>query len=251
MSDEFAPEWLALREPYDAAARSRALSSAFLDALPDRPRIVDLGTGTGTNARYLNGIGNEGIDWRLVDRDADLLERLNGLQAEAVCIDFAPTPDLLDLSQCHGVTASALFDLVSADWFAKFVTRADGLPLLIALTADGRYAWQPPDEADRILMERYAADMRGDKGFGPAMGFDAPRQMTTCLQQAGYRVTSAPTSWRLVPDDTEILQAMAGFVGAVAGDGLAAETWRIRRRLALAEGALRLTVGHVDILALP
>lgn len=251
MSDEYAADWLALREPYDRAARSRALAASFLDALPVQPRLVDLGTGTGSNARFLSSVTDTEIAWRLVDRDAGLLDRVTGIDAETQCVDFAPGPDRIDLSDCHGVTASALFDLVSEDWFERFVAHVKGLPLLIALTVDGRFKWQPPDEADHLLMGRFAADMQRDKGFGSAMGFEAPRWITARLQQAGYRVTSAPSSWNLGPEDTAILTAMAGFVGAVAGEGLAAETWRLRRKLAIEQAVLSLTVGHVDILALP
>jgi hypothetical protein len=222
----------------------------FLDALPDRPRLVDLGAGRGANARYLDSLGDAEIAWRLVDRDASLLNGIQGVRGETACVDFAASPELLDLSHIDGITASALFDLVSEDWFARFVAHADGLPLLFALTIDGRFEWRPNDAADRLVMDRFAADMSRDKGFGPAMGGTAPRRMFACLQEAGYRVSSAPASWRLGPDDAALLRAMAGLVGELAGDGLAAETWRQRRRLALAKGALSLTLGHVDILAL-
>ena len=122
---------------------------------------------------------------------------------------------------------------------------------LLALTVDGRFAWQPEDEADALMMRRFSADMQRDKGFGPAMGFDAPRLMVDCLQQAGYRVISAPSAWRLGPEDTAMLTAVCGFVGDVAGDGLAAETWRLRRKLSITEKHLSVSIGHMDILALP
>jgi len=251
MSYEFAPDWLALREPYDRAARSRALAVAFLDALPDQPRLVDVGAGTGSNARFLSESTDKAIAWQFVDQDAGLLDRISGVEGKKVCIDFAPSPARIDLSQCDGVTASAFFDLVSEDWFARFVAHVSGQPLLLTLNVDGGFVWQPGDEADRLLMGRFAGDMQRDKGFGPAMGFDAPRLMTDCLQRAGYRVTSAPSSWRLGPEDTAMLTALCGFVGDIAGDGLAAETWRLRRKLAITEKHLSVSVGHVDLLALP
>ena len=48
--------WLALRQPADIAARSEALTQAIVARLPrDRPlRILDLGSGTGSNVRYLS-----------------------------------------------------------------------------------------------------------------------------------------------------------------------------------------------------
>ena len=48
-----------------------------------------------------------------------------------------------------------------------------------------------------------------------------------------------------------MLKAVCGFVGEVAGNGLEAEAWRLRRELAIKEKQLSLSVGHVDILALP
>ena len=251
MSDEFAPDWLALREPYDRAARSRALAVEFLDALPDRPRLVDLGAGAGSNARFLSMATQKQIAWQFIDRDTGLLARIADLDGAKICADFARSPVRIDLSDCDGLTASAFFDLVSEDWFRRFVAHVSGHPLLLALTVDGRFTWQPEDEADALLMRRFAADMQRDKGFGPAMGFDAPRLMIDCLQRAGYRVTSAPSAWRLGPEDTAMLTAVCGFVGDVAGDGLAAETWRLRRKLSITEKHLSVSIGHMDILALP
>ncbi len=53
MSDAFDAAWLALREPFDAAARSRALAEALIAHLPARPRLLDLGCGTGSLFRWL------------------------------------------------------------------------------------------------------------------------------------------------------------------------------------------------------
>src|SRR5262245_63612685 len=67
--------WLALREPADAAARSVALTRLVTDRLPrDRTmRAVDLGTGTGSNVRYLASQLPVQQEWLLVDRDPELL----------------------------------------------------------------------------------------------------------------------------------------------------------------------------------
>ena len=49
----FAAAWLALREPYDHAARSAALADRFAAAVGKAPHLLDLGCGTGSNLRYL------------------------------------------------------------------------------------------------------------------------------------------------------------------------------------------------------
>ncbi|MGH3453127.1 MAG: hypothetical protein ACRDP2_01840, partial [Nocardioidaceae bacterium] len=72
-----APEWLALREPVDAAARSAELVEEIRRYLPPTggTTVHDLGCGTGSMARWLAPrlIGVQ--HWVLYDRDAELLTR--------------------------------------------------------------------------------------------------------------------------------------------------------------------------------
>src|SRR5690349_7398499 len=72
----FSPDWLRLREPFDAAARTQSLAHGFVDAItrPGRPvRIIDLGAGSGANFRVLAPLLCGDQDWLLVDHDALLL----------------------------------------------------------------------------------------------------------------------------------------------------------------------------------
>ena len=64
----FSAAWLALREPADVAARSSEVTAKVLMSLVDRTplRGVDLGSGTGSNIRYLLP-RLPACDWRLVD----------------------------------------------------------------------------------------------------------------------------------------------------------------------------------------
>jgi trans-aconitate methyltransferase len=69
-------EWLALREPADAAARAADLVEHLRRALPatDLRVIHDLGCGTGAMARWLAPLLPGPQHWVLHDRDRDLLE---------------------------------------------------------------------------------------------------------------------------------------------------------------------------------
>jgi trans-aconitate methyltransferase len=71
----FSAEWLALREPADVAARSAAVTSFVTGALAHHSllRIVDLGSGTGSNVRYLSRYLPQVQRWQLMDNDATLL----------------------------------------------------------------------------------------------------------------------------------------------------------------------------------
>ena len=71
------PEWLALREPADAAARSAELAGRLARHLPAAGPLVihDLGGGSGAMGRWLAPRLPGPQHWVLHDHDADLLER--------------------------------------------------------------------------------------------------------------------------------------------------------------------------------
>ena len=70
------PEWLDLREPADAAARSRELVEHLRPQLPATGvRVIhDLGCGSGSMGRWLAPLLPGPQHWVVHDRDADLLE---------------------------------------------------------------------------------------------------------------------------------------------------------------------------------
>src|SRR6185437_8694959 len=68
-------EWLALREPADAAARAPDLVERLARELPATGRLVihDLGCGSGSMGRWLAPLLRGPQHWVLRDRDRDLL----------------------------------------------------------------------------------------------------------------------------------------------------------------------------------
>jgi SAM-dependent methyltransferase len=81
VTERFDADWLTLREPFDHAARSVALARRLADRLPKRPRLLDLGAGTGSLFRFLAPIIGRGQDWILIDSDAALLDDAFGRTA--------------------------------------------------------------------------------------------------------------------------------------------------------------------------
>ena len=67
VTKHFDADWLALREPFDHAARSVALARRLADRIPRRPRLLDLGAGTGSLFRFLAPIIGRGQDWIVID----------------------------------------------------------------------------------------------------------------------------------------------------------------------------------------
>jgi hypothetical protein len=101
-------DWLALREPFDAAARSATLARAVSEALTgDLPlRIVDLGTGRGSNVRYLTGYLSLPQEWLLLDEDAAVLKQVPGAMTGLLHAECA-----IDVRQVNlGLLDSTMFD---------------------------------------------------------------------------------------------------------------------------------------------
>ncbi|HUH84472.1 MAG TPA: class I SAM-dependent methyltransferase [Stellaceae bacterium] len=284
----FSLEWLRLRAPFDRAARDEGLARRFAAALrrpTDRPlRLVDLGTGTGANARVLAPIIGGDQDWLLLDDDRALLgwcaaEQIawaarEGYRAEkegeAVVIRsagsrwrFAARPaDLAGgLGQAlaepyDGITMAAFVDLVSAGWVDGLATLLERrrVPLLSPLVVDGRRQWHPAVEQDGPVRDAFAAHQRRDKGFGPALGAAAPVYLGARLAAAGYAVAAATSDWRVGPDHRRMLAAVIDaevIAAAEARPDLAPviAAWSAERQAELAAGVLSLVIGHRDLLA--
>lgn len=261
MTDSFAEAWLRLREPYDHAARSAPLARRFLAALPASPRVLDLAAGAGSNARYLASLGVRRADWVLADADRTLLAVADPgtARVQRVAADLSRRDLGLDLSGIDGITASAFGDLVSAAWVGRFAGAAAcyRVPVLIALSVDGRVAWTPEDPDDATVRRLFRRDQARDKGFGPALGAAAPWRLAAAFRAVGYRVQLRRSDWSLGPEDRTLLDRMIdGFAAAATaaaprGPHGAIADWSDRRRVQAAAGKLRLSIGHRDCLALP
>ncbi len=259
--ETFAETWLRLREPHDHAARSAPLARRFLAALPASPRVLDLAAGTGSNARYLASLGCRRVEWVLADSDRALLAVADAGtgRVDRMVADLA-RPDMgLDLTAVDGVTAAAFGDLVSAAWMARFARGVARLrlPVLLALSVDGRITWVPEDPDDAMVQRLFRRDQARDKGFGPALGEAAPWRLASILRRHGYRVRMRRSDWHIGPEDRAMLDRMIDGVAAAASAAAppdphgAIAGWSERRRARAAAGRLRLSVGHRDCLALP
>ena len=192
----FSADWLALREPADAAARSPELTKRLAAFCADKEqlRILDLGSGTGSNLRFLAPHLKPAQSWTLVDHDEGLLalaaeagKSLSGVEVVCRKLDLAKDLDSLDLSEVDLVTASALMDLVSAEWFDRLaaVCRAAGCAVFFVLTYDGVLEVRPSERLDPLIRELFNRHQNEDKGFGPALGPEAPKHMARALIAEG------------------------------------------------------------------
>lgn len=245
-------------------------------------RVIDLGCGTGASLRYLAPRLGGAQHWQVFDRDDALLQawpatmadwagreghrvELNGtalrIEGAGFCatverqrLDLAHDLDAVPLAGTDLLCATALIDLVSRAWLADLIGRARqaATRLSLALAVDGRIEWDPALPGDTAVASTFARHQGRDKGFGPALGAQAPQVGHELLADAGYAVMAARSDWQLPggPLQAALLAGMAA--AAHEQDPTAApatEAWRRLRAAALERTCLR--VGHVDLVAVP
>ncbi len=209
-----------------------------------------------------------GVDQNLApegDRDPILgihMERVIGVDQAYVFGAGYPLPPPLGPRTL--VTASALLDLVSADWLAGLLRVCVGSrsPLLLVLTYDGRLEISPAHPLDGTLLGLFNAHQRRDKGLGPALGPTAPERLADLADEWGFAREFGASDWVLGPEDVALNTTLIEGYAAAARDQaetgsdapalmLAIESWRETRLAQNAAGRLRLRVGHQDALLLP
>ncbi|WP_136064354.1 class I SAM-dependent methyltransferase [Modicisalibacter radicis] len=286
MSDEgrFAAGWLSLRERADHLARSQSLTDRASDWLHRRASddralsLVDLGCGAASNPAYLAGRLPGPQHWRLIDHDPALLAQASSRLARLIDADGRPLewhcerqpltplrPTLLDGADL--VCASALFDLVSRKWAERLVQACveRRLAALFTLSVSGDWAFvdaqgqRREDAEDRWARATYQAHQYRDKGFGTALGGDAPATLAEAFEAHGYRASQAASPWRLPPGHAET-RTLGSALLAGWGDALREQcpearervaTWLAARHAALEGGELGIEVGHLDLFAEP
>ena len=273
--ETFDAAWLALREPVDHRSRAEALLASLGDAWRARgwSRVLDLGSGTGSNLRYLTPRLPAGQEWVLVDQDPDHLRTLGHAEAPASVRSLTIVPGdlvhegLAAIPSADLVTASALLDLVSEGWLRRVVNAcADvGRGAHFALSYDGEIRWsargepggrgeEDPDDAQ--VREAVNAHQTGNKGLGPALGPAAGPVAERLFRTAGYWTRLLPSPWRLGAADAPLVYRLIDGWEAAAtevrpGKAGRIRAWAARRRATVANGRFTLIVGHRDLLALP
>lgn len=261
----FSADWLRAREPVDQRSRNRTLLAAIKQHFGERSSItiIDLACGRGALLRALSPLLPAKQVWHLVDDDPVLLQEA----AAACCASVETHTHMADLAlmiediltiRADLVTTSAFIDLVSDAWLDRLVrgVAARRVPIYLALTYDGRVGCEPSHPMDGTIVAAFNRHQRQDKGFGPALGPTAGESAARKLAAHGYDVTTAPADWRLEPAERQMQRLLVeGWHAAVSELGVVEpadlKQWRDQRVAWIRAGQSVMTVGHVDLWAVP
>ncbi|MFJ6071672.1 trans-aconitate methyltransferase [Streptomyces sp. NPDC093065] len=265
----YAPEWLRLREPADAAARAHDLLDPLRIRLANLPRragglvVHDVGCGTGSMGRWLAPLLDGAQHWVLHDRDPYLLH-FAAVAAPRTAADGSRvtvetrrgdlarlTPDALTGAAL--VTASALLDVLTTEEVGNLAAAcaAAGCPALLTLSVAGRVDLDPAHPLDAEITEAFNDHQRRTGMLGP----DAVTAAAEAFAGHGATVRTHPSPWRLGPDEAELTaQWLRGWIGAAVEQRPdlreRAARYLDERLAACAAGQLRVVVHHTDLLAL-
>ncbi|WP_417820132.1 class I SAM-dependent methyltransferase [Streptomyces caeni] len=266
----YAPQWLRLREPADAAARAHDLLDPLRIRLANQAGratglvVHDLGCGTGSMGRWLAPLLDGDQHWILHDRDPYLLHFAT-VGAPRAAADGSPvtvttqrgdigrlTPDALTGASL--VTASALLDVLTAeeiDTLAAACVGA-GCPALLTLSVVGRVDLTPAHPLDQQIAEAFNAHQRRGDLLGP----DAVSVACDAFGRLGATVRVRPSPWRLGARQSALTEEwLRGWVGAAVEQrpdlAAGADAYLEDRLAACAAGGLAVVVHHSDVLVLP
>ena len=262
--------WLGLREPADASARSGELVESLRSHLSGGRDLVvhDLGSGSGSMARWLAPRLSGPQHWVLYDRDVELLA-LAPADPPIVPAGAGPVTletrrrditrlDPEELSGAGLVTASALLDMLTADELDRLVASCvgAGCPVLVTLSVVGRVELDPADPLDEVVQAAFNAHQRRDNGAGRLLGPDALDRAASAFASRGLDVVVRPSPWLLGSNHAVLASAwLEGWLGAAFEQqpGLRdrAISYRRRRVAEAVSGRLKVTVHHQDLLAIP
>jgi hypothetical protein len=249
-------DWLALREPADAAARATDLVGRLAVRAP--VVIHDLGSGTGSMARWLAPRLPGPQHWILYDRDADLLDRAvaglpAGVTVQTRQCDITRLT-AADLAGASLVTASALLDMLTADEVDRIVAACAYRPTLLTLSVTGTAQLTPADPLDARIAAAFNAHQRRTVGGRTLLGPDAADAAAGAFRRRGVTVESRSTPWRLGADQAELAaQWFTGWLDAAREQQPdlvgPVRTYEASRLAQAAAGRLGVVVGHRDLLA--
>lgn len=174
---EFQNKWLNLRETVDRNARNKRILYLINKFFKNKKniRIVDLGSGAGSNYRFLKSRLLNNQYWFFVDishqstnyfkKNIKLSSKIKKTNFKIV--DIINNLEKINFNDYNLVTGSAFLDILPKKWFKKFhKLNIDTEIVYFALNYNGNFKFFPKHMDDKKILNIFNKDQKSDKGIG-------------------------------------------------------------------------------------
>ena len=260
--------YLEAKRTVDDRALNRRVRDCLLGELPEAPRVLEAGAGTGVTVPRLLDWGVTAGGYRGVDRDAGVLD----VARERRCAELGGEPtedgfrvgdltarfeqgdalDALPTDDGDLVVAQSFLDLVPVDEALDAFTAAldPGGLVYAPITFDGKTIFQPDHPADDRVVAAYHDDIDARPGRNAHAG---RHLLDRCRERAGDLLAVGASDWVVRPregeypaDERFFLATILSFVeSAVDVPGI--DAWLRTRRRQLSEGTLTYVAHGYDV----
>lgn len=287
---QFATDWLEERYRFDIAARNPSVEAACLQYFSNATdiRIIDIGAGSGANFVYLADKFPQLQHWALVDLNPKLLNAARTriktwgiakgykvsehgdqlslekddrrIEVHLVHGSMLKLPKTFNLSSYQLVTASAVFDLLTADMASQLLNTLHANRLALFATLNYQHMeYFPREEDDQRFIEQYEQHMQRQQAFGRALGpacVPHIQQVFRELPTGSFQM--GPSRWQIEPSDHDMHLHLLHFIEKSLAElpanqkaPQALQEWLGCKRELLHARRLRLTVEHQDCFTTP
>jgi hypothetical protein len=263
--------YLEAKRTVDDRAIDRRVRDRMLDELPDAPRIVEAGAGTGATVPRLLDWGVTAGEYRGIDRDSDVIDlarRRRRPECDGDPTDAGVRVDDLRVRFEQGDALAATVDdpadLVVAQAFLDLIPIGDALDAFAAMlhpggvvyapiTFDGETVFQPDHPADEAVIGAYHDAIDAEPGRDARAG---RHLLNRCRERDGDLLAVGASDWVVYPpypaDERYFLGTILEFVEeAVVGSVDGADAWLDARRRQLDAGRLSYVAHGYDVLYRP
>ncbi len=268
-------QWLNQRFDYDSRSRNLDLEKEFLASLAELEtiNIIDLGSGSGANLKYLSPKIDGQQVWHLIERDKslmnhaektiELVKQTNQAKLRSVHKIIADFTDkdlnVFKETERRVFLANAVFDIIPLATFLTFLDLLGSRPcnnviLYFTIHINEDLTIQPIHPLNQKYLSLFHQHMQRDQNGKRAMGPNTVREISNTLSQRGFLVKTADSSWD-IKEDSSFLKSNFDFIICATRELLGPkevgewEEWVQFHLKAIDQGKSRLHVGHQDILA--
>ena len=174
---EFQNKWLNLRETVDRNSRNQRILYLINKFFKNKKniRIVDLGSGAGSNYRFLKSRLLNNQYWFFVDishRSTNYFKKNIKLSSKIKktnfkIVDVINNLEKINFNDYNLVTGSAFLDILPKTWFKMFhKLNVDTEIVYFALNYNGNFKFFPKHKDDKKILNIFNKDQKSDKGIG-------------------------------------------------------------------------------------